>query len=205
MNPYSTHQLYKDVIPRNTIETATSAVILCADFPKIQFTTQGALKTGIGTVVGTFVLGETVTGGTSAATGKVLFVSSTVMIIQVISGTFQNAETITGGTSAATAVLSSPLKPSFTIKAYTSNNDLISPPNPTLPVSPTNQYEQVMYTDDQGGVNYDVANPFTEGAATPYYTEKSFRMFPKGAIWCFLVFTYTSGALAKCDIQLFNN
>lgn len=55
---------------------------------------------------GTFVVGETVTGGTSAATGTVLAVSSEgdYMIITVLSGTFTVAgETITGGTSAATA------------------------------------------------------------------------------------------------------
>jgi len=55
-------------------------------------------------VVGTFVVGETVTGGTSAATGKFYQIdTSNLMWLHTITGTFQAAETLTGGTSAATA------------------------------------------------------------------------------------------------------
>ena len=57
---------------------------------------------------GLFTYGETVTGGTSSATGVVLFndESNSEVIVSVTSGTFQDAETITGGTSSATATVS---------------------------------------------------------------------------------------------------
>lgn len=57
---------------------------------------------------GDFEYGETVTGGTSSATGVVLFWddSNSELIVAVTSGTFEDAETITGGTSSATATIS---------------------------------------------------------------------------------------------------
>lgn len=56
---------------------------------------------------GAFVIGETVTGGTSSATGVVRRVAGdgTYVVVDTISGTFKAAETITGGTSSATGVL----------------------------------------------------------------------------------------------------
>jgi hypothetical protein len=58
----------------------------------------------LGSVSGTFVEGEVVTGGTSAATGTVKRLDGTddEMWVEVLTGTFTSAETITGGTSAAT-------------------------------------------------------------------------------------------------------
>lgn len=53
---------------------------------------------------GTFTVGETVTGGTSSATGTVLFVGNGFLLVTP-SGTFQAAETITGGSSSATATV----------------------------------------------------------------------------------------------------
>lgn len=57
-------------------------------------------------ITGTFLTGETITGGTSGATATVRIPNwpgnTDTLVIQAISGTFQ-AETITGGTSAATA------------------------------------------------------------------------------------------------------
>lgn len=53
-------------------------------------------------IVGTFVKGETVTGGTSAATGVVLVVTTAGIVVGTIVGTFVTAEVVTGGTSAAT-------------------------------------------------------------------------------------------------------
>jgi|GEM_PF-7087804 len=55
------------------------------------------------TVVGTFQIGETVTGGTSAKSGTVAFVSTEYLLITAPTGNFIAAETITGGTSGATA------------------------------------------------------------------------------------------------------
>lgn len=60
-----------------------------------------------GTVTGgPFTVGETVTGGTSAAAGIVCYVNTSSVQVAVSSGTFQTGETITGGTSGATADLS---------------------------------------------------------------------------------------------------
>lgn len=57
---------------------------------------------------GTFQVGETVTGGTSAATATILEISNEgdYLVVGTVSGTFTAAgETITGGTSSATAAL----------------------------------------------------------------------------------------------------
>jgi hypothetical protein len=54
-----------------------------------------------------FTVGETITGGTSAATASITSLpSSTSMAITIPSGTFTSGETLTGGTSAATTTLS---------------------------------------------------------------------------------------------------
>lgn len=52
---------------------------------------------------GTYVVGETVTGGTSSATGTVKKVRTTYIIVEVASGSFQDNETLTGWTSGATS------------------------------------------------------------------------------------------------------
>lgn len=60
----------------------------------------------IGTVTGgPFQANETITGGTSTATAKVLAVGTGYLLVSVLSGTFTAAETITGGTSTASAPL----------------------------------------------------------------------------------------------------
>ena len=51
---------------------------------------------------GTFIAAETVTGGTSDATGRFHQIDGTTMYLSDVTGTFQAAETLTGGTSAAT-------------------------------------------------------------------------------------------------------
>lgn len=68
-----------------------------------------AQKITIGTVSGTFAYGETVTGGTSSATGQVVAVTATELQLINVTGTFQNPEAITGGTSSATATTGSTL------------------------------------------------------------------------------------------------
>jgi hypothetical protein len=55
-------------------------------------------KTGTG-----FTIGETVTGGTSTATGKVAWVTSAYIEVIAVAKTFAVGETITGGTSTTTA------------------------------------------------------------------------------------------------------
>ena len=57
---------------------------------------------------GPFTYNETVTGGTSSATGVVIYddASASELLVAVTSGTFQDAETVTGGTSGASATTS---------------------------------------------------------------------------------------------------
>ena len=65
----------------------------------------GIEKLNVGTITGTFTKGETVTGGTSSATGRVLFEQTSAdgeIIVETLSGTWNAAETITGGSSGAT-------------------------------------------------------------------------------------------------------
>lgn len=55
-----------------------------------------------GTVTGAYTVGETITGGTSAATGILIgFKGTGTIILNNITGTFISGETLTGGTSAA--------------------------------------------------------------------------------------------------------
>lgn len=64
-------------------------------------------KLGHGSVTGgPFVVGETVSGGTSSATGDIAWVGSGYVELINVAGTFVSGETITGSTSAATAALS---------------------------------------------------------------------------------------------------
>jgi len=55
-----------------------------------------------GTISDSLTIGETVTGGTSGATGKVAYDGSTYAEIVNVSGTFSSGETVTGGTSSET-------------------------------------------------------------------------------------------------------
>jgi hypothetical protein len=69
-----------------------------------------ARSIAIGAIAGgPFVHGETITGGTSSATGRVVNPTvngATHVYYVAISGSFQNGEVLTGGTSAATATTS---------------------------------------------------------------------------------------------------
>lgn len=57
---------------------------------------------------GTFTVGETITGGTSGATCRLVKQSTTTLwITDVVGGPFTSSETLTGGTSAASATFSS--------------------------------------------------------------------------------------------------
>lgn len=85
-------------------------------------------KLAHGTVTGgPFQVGETVTGGTSSATGVVTQVESAYLMVKTVTDVFQNGETITGGTSSATADLNAdPTSPTFsdseTITGQTSSS-----------------------------------------------------------------------------------
>lgn len=84
------------------------------DFPdlKARLTTTLALGSGSGPfwftttpLLGTFMLGETVTGGTSFANGLVFSITGSLISFYMIDGQFTIGETITGAISTATAVL----------------------------------------------------------------------------------------------------
>lgn len=93
--------------------------------------------------------------------------------------------------------------PDFDVQLFISNQDLTNPPDPSIDSSSTNQYDQVMYSDQAGGVNYDAEHPYNPSAGI---TEHSFKALPKGAVWCFLrIANYSAGTLTKADINLFNN
>jgi len=65
------------------------------------------LQVVISAVSGAFTIGETVTGGTSSATGTVVSVTATIMVVELLTGNFEFGETITGGTSSETATANS--------------------------------------------------------------------------------------------------
>ncbi len=66
-----------------------------------------ALKLVYTVSAGVLILNETITGGTSGATGVIRVINGTTLYIGTVTGTFVNGETITGGTSAATGVITS--------------------------------------------------------------------------------------------------
>ncbi|GEM_PF-4999520 len=55
----------------------------------------------IGTITGTFAVGQTITGGTSHATGTIYAVGATYLQYVVLTGTFSSGETITSATGSA--------------------------------------------------------------------------------------------------------
>jgi hypothetical protein len=86
--------LANPLLANNSIATDTSYLVA----PKLTLTSQS----------GSFLPDETITGGTSGATG--VFVekaNTTSIIVTSVVGSFTTSETITGGTSAATATVSS--------------------------------------------------------------------------------------------------
>ncbi len=69
--------------------------------------TKKAQRLSHGTVTsGPYIVGETITGGTSAATGVVAVVGTNYLDLVSVVGTFAGTETLTGGTSSATSALS---------------------------------------------------------------------------------------------------
>jgi hypothetical protein len=74
--------------------------------PVSAYTIIDTVTVALTSISGTFTKNETITGGTSAATGKVIQVNAGSVVITVTTGTFQAAESITGGSSSATATIS---------------------------------------------------------------------------------------------------
>ncbi len=214
MLPYSQKLIYKNVFAGAKAAVAISSVILAKDFPVVEFVLWPALTGSLSSVVGTFIVGETVTGGTSHMTGVISAVTATTITLIKVSGTFTNAETITGGTSGATATIGTLSVPNFTIGAFTSDqrdyNGVDNPPDPTKASTPTNSYTQVSYTNEANGTNYSVGfeyNPTVTG--TTDYTPYTFRFGTDGqpvtGKWAFLeILAFTGGALVDADMILTN-
>ena len=74
--------------------------------PVSAYTIVDTITLALTSISGTFTKNETITGGTSAATGTVIQVNTSNIVIKVSTGTFQT-ESITGGSSSATATISS--------------------------------------------------------------------------------------------------
>ena len=82
--------VFRDLYGGNLLMAALGQDTVC-----IKFTISG--------LSGSFTVGETVTGGTSAATGVVRRKEgTTILYVSVATGTFTSGETLTGGTSSAT-------------------------------------------------------------------------------------------------------
>lgn len=89
----------------------------------------------------------------------------------------------------------------FNITVVKSNQD--NPPDPSLPVSPTNMYGDCMFSDEGTQVNYDAVSPFNPGAVA---VDKNFILQTGGARWFFIVLSgYTAGTLKKLDAFVFSN
>lgn len=87
----------------DTVGYGTSSEFLHDEFARNSITLQ------FDTLVGLFVAGETITGGTSGATAIVTLVETGILVLRTWNGTaFADNETITGGTSAATAAVDAP-------------------------------------------------------------------------------------------------
>lgn len=89
---------------------------------------EAAKSIAIGAVSsGPFAHGETITGGTSGGTGRVVFPTANgaaSVTYVVISGTLQSGETITGGTSGASATTSgAPANAGFVLRPLTDSAD----------------------------------------------------------------------------------
>lgn len=65
---------------------------------------------------GTFTVGETITGGTSSATARVILDNSGALTITDVSGTFSDTETVTGGTSGETGTVDGTVTQTATMK-----------------------------------------------------------------------------------------
>lgn len=121
----------EDVLASDVDFLSTRSIAFQEVGPNVYFTIPVEAGTTLtyGTLVGTFVVGEVVTGGTSGATGVIVTDNgATIMVLAGITGTFAALETITGGTSGATAaIVSSVLIPGADATMVGSVFDLLTP------------------------------------------------------------------------------
>jgi hypothetical protein len=105
---YPKYQMMGKVV---TSVSGTGVVTLDREIPDAMSSSATSNEIIYAATSGTFSSGETVTGGTSSATGVVagVFLSDNTKYLALtsVSGTFSAAETLTGGTSSATGTVSS--------------------------------------------------------------------------------------------------
>jgi hypothetical protein len=116
-NTISTNTFFRRImLVENPLLTSNGAIATGTSY-------QGTLNLTLTSPSGTFTSGETVTGGTSGATGVVVDWNepgnTNVLRVITVTGTFTNTELITGGTSLATGTLFS--QTAMPIKWYTGN------------------------------------------------------------------------------------
>lgn len=88
---------------------------------------------------------------------------------------------------------------SFTINVLKSNQ--LTPPDPTIAASATNQYSTVAYKDEGTTTVYKVGSLYNP---TTTAVDETFEVETGGARWFFIQITgYVAGALLKCDATLF--
>lgn len=75
------------------------------DWRNVKFRRWFSRTINYGALVGTFKKNETITGGTSGATARIVSDAAGVLTLKIVDGSFQAAETITGATSGATATV----------------------------------------------------------------------------------------------------
>lgn len=205
----SNDQHYAAVIPQNTQRDTTSIPVLSAPFKTQQFTVeiyQVLDIHGLADPDVPFEVGETVTGGTSGATARVIaFDGVDQLILLPLSGTLQVAEVITGSNSGAQGTVDAVTTADFELLAITSNQEL--PPDPTKPVGPDNEYSTIGYTDESDQTYYSASTPFNPRSLTPdFFGIKKFNIETTAGRWIFVqLHRHTSGSLYSCNIDLFNN
>lgn len=92
----------------------------------------------------------------------------------------------------------------FDIEVVLSNQDL-TPPNPALAVSATNQYTTGVYVDQSDQASYDSVTPNNYNP-TATAVNKIFEVQTNGARWFFVrVKNYVAGSLLTSDADLFSN
>ena len=191
--------IYKNVLGSQFIN---GGPIMGADFSLAEFEVAVIGTLTLSGITGTFVVGETITDGTSGATATVVSVSAHSLTINTIAvGAFGATHTITGGTSGATATIASLDLPTYAFSVQASNQ--VMPPNLSLPSSPTNKYEGVGYTDTSSGAFYNVGNEYSPGGNTQ---TKKFSIAFK-ARWYFITLLNVVGGTSTpiVDVTLSNN
>lgn len=80
-------------------------------------------------------------------------------------------------------------------------------PNPALPVSANNEYEDCAYTSLDDPASYrTVANPYNPTEDGPGAVSKNFRFNQGGSRWAFIrIFNYATGTLTVCNVVLADN